>query len=742
MSINDGSYVPTKVITEAVKGRETEILSALGIGWNGKTNYIRCPYPNHGDEHPSWRWDAAKRRAHCTCTPSASIFDVVCNIKGVDFEAAKILVAEMIGRSDLIRRTGKRKGGAHSHGGNTATAQRLAGCTLEAYAKAKGLPIDHLKSLGLTDITYLGQPALRIPYLDADGAEAAARFRIALEGEDRFRWRKGSKPTLYGLNRIGHARKTNAITIAEGESDCHTLWHAGFTAIGLPGAGNWNEQRDAEFFNGIDTIYVLIEPDRGGETVLKWLSKSTIRDRAKLVRLDGFKDASQLYLDAPGRFAQRWQAALEAAIPWRVEADRETEAAREAAWRDCAGLAKSEDILSKVVEATRASGLVGEERAVKLIYLAVTSRLLRRIVSIAVKGPSGGGKSFLVETVLKLFPSDAFYALTSMSEHALAYGEEPLAHRMIVLYEAAGVTGDLGSYLIRSLLSENRICYDTVEKTNDGLKPRRIEREGPTGLITTTTAVSLHPENETRLISITVADTQEQTKAIMRAQAERHGCADNVSVAPWHALQQAIALEPTRIEIPFARALADLMPPVAVRLRRDYSTLLALIEAHALLHQQTRKRASTGEIIATFEDYAVIRELLADLISQGVGVTVPSSIWETVNAVAALLTKSDADHISITDLTKWLHLDKSSVSRRVKEAIARGYLKNLEDKRGRPAKLSLGEQLPDDIEVLPRVEALRAECCTVAERQEGPMTSPSSPDEIASEEVELAEADV
>ena len=40
---------------------------------------------------------------------------------------------------------------------------------------------------------------------------------------------------------------------------------------------------------------------------------------------------------------------------------------------------------------------------------------------------------------------------------------------------------------------------------------RLIEREGPTGLLVTTTAISLHAENETRLISIPVDDTPEQT---------------------------------------------------------------------------------------------------------------------------------------------------------------------------------------------------------------------------------------
>ena len=148
------------------------------------------------------------------------------------------------------------------------------------------------------------------------------------------------------------------------------------------------------------------------------------------------------------------------------------------------------------------------EREAKLLYLAVTSRVLDRPISIAVKGPSSSGKSYLVESVLSFFSSGSYYALTAMSDRALAYGQEPLQHRMLVLYEADGMNGDTASYLIRSLLSEGRVRYETVEKTAEGLTSRLIERPGPTGLIVTTTRDGLHPENETRLISITLADTQ------------------------------------------------------------------------------------------------------------------------------------------------------------------------------------------------------------------------------------------
>ncbi len=72
--------------------------------------------------------------------------------------------------------------------------------------------------------------------------------------------------------------------------------------------------------------------------------------------------------------------------------------------------------------------------------------------------------------------------------------------------------------IVRTLLSEGRILYEVVEKQEDGsMGTRRIEIPGPTGLITTTTRLKVHPENETRLLSIPIDDTAAQTKAIMQA---------------------------------------------------------------------------------------------------------------------------------------------------------------------------------------------------------------------------------
>jgi hypothetical protein len=378
-------------------------------------------------------------------------------------------------------------------------------------------------------------------------------------------------------------------------------------------------------------------------------------------------------------------------------------------------LAELPRILDAFADQVEVAGLAGERRLAKLIYLVVTSRVLDRVVSIAVKGPSSAGKSFVVERVLAYFPPSAYYALSAMSEHALVYDEEPLHHRMLVIYEAAGMAGDLATYMMRSLLSEGHVRYVTVEKAKGGkLQPRLIDREGPTGLIVTTTQVKLHPENETRLLSLTVTDSADQTRAVLLAQAGEAAAPDTDG---WHDLQSWLAGQANRVAVPYATALAAAIPPVAVRLRRDFPAVLALVRAHAVLHQASRRLDPGGRIVATLEDYAVVRELVADLVAEAAEQTVPETVRETVSAVASLVAMGG--ETSIVRVAERLKLDKSAALRRARVATERGYLRNLEEKRGRPARLVLGDALPKEQVVLPEVEWLQG-CSEVAGDSEQP----------------------
>jgi hypothetical protein len=160
-------YVATKAIRDAVGGRESDILDALGIDWRAGRPHIECPYPDHDDRDPSWRWDDLRCPALCTCIEkSDGIIDVAMKVLGLDFEAAKIRVAELIGHNDLIKTRG---GGGQKTDAvsllNPPAGNRDDGLVARYLAARLGLddvsaaPTPNTKTAGWKSLAYYDPPA-------------------------------------------------------------------------------------------------------------------------------------------------------------------------------------------------------------------------------------------------------------------------------------------------------------------------------------------------------------------------------------------------------------------------------------------------------------------------------------------------------------------------------------------------------------------------------------------------------
>jgi hypothetical protein len=598
-------------------------------------------------------------------------------------------------------------------GGPTSPSTFYDSCTLEQYAEVKKLPMEFLARLHLTNMTYGNNPAVRMPYYDIDGETLlCTQYRTALlkdpesNIDNRLKFKKGDKVALYGLWQLEHIRKTGYVFLVEGPSDCHTLWHHNIPALGLPSASKWDKEW-AAYIEGLD-VYIWRE-DKAGDTMVDKIGASC-HGAYVLYPPEGVKDISEAHI-AGRDIDELIEEMVTTAVPFAdIKAERRRRMAQDAKSK-AALIFEYDDILDMMVALCSQLGLVGEIRNAKLVYLALTSRLLDEPVNIVVKGLSSSGKSYTSEQVMKLFPPDAYYLLTAGSDKSLIYGTEPLEHRFIVMYEAAGM-GEFMNYIIRSLLSEGHIRYEvTVEdKSKGGFVTRLYERPGPTGLITTTTWTNLHPENETRLFSVTTDDTPEQTKAIFRSLAEQAngGRRITVDLEPWIAFQTWLALEGcNQATIPYADTLASMVNPVAVRLRRDFGKLLTLVKAHAILYQHRRERDKVGRIVATITDYAAVHDLVVDIVGEGVRAAVSDKICETVAAVEALSEGRSSATFTNKQIATAMNLDEMTVGRRVKSAIKEGYLVNDEYRERQPAKIRLGEPLPDEQLILPTPEMLQ-----------------------------------
>ncbi len=338
----------------------------------GEGYLVSCPLPDHGqgkgDRNPSvsvTEGDDGRALVNCQA--------------GCETEA--IVAAWDITMADLFeRRNGHGGGGSYTSPKTRSTDQPA---TLENYAAYVGLPVEFLKSLGLKEYRHLGEPAVSMPYLDENGEVLLTRSRVSLTGKPKVKTRKGDKHRLYGLSKLEDARSAGYAWLGEGESDMQTLWYHEEPALGIPGANGWKAEWAADL-KGIDRLYFVVEDEAGEACWEKLAATPEIHDRLYRVELEGAKDVSELHKRDAAGFKARLREAREGARAWLDIAESEEQERAREAWASCRELAEGTDILAAFSEDLERCRVVGERTNGELLYLALTSRMLDKIVSVAV----------------------------------------------------------------------------------------------------------------------------------------------------------------------------------------------------------------------------------------------------------------------------------------------------------------------------------------------------------------------
>jgi len=349
------------------------------------------------------------------------------------------------------------------------------------------------------------------------------------------------------------------------------------------------------------------------------------------------------------------------------------------------------------------SGIVGEDRNIRIVLLSLTSRLLDNLISLIIKAESSSGKSFLLKQCLAAFPREYYFEFTTMSNKAIFYTEKDFKHKFIIFYEYNGQNDEI-NYLIRTLQSEGRLRYETTEKIDGQYVTRCIEKDGPTGFFTTTTRPQLFDENETRNFSLFVNDSEEQTKKILMKLGDQFTYNGNEisqeEIKSWKNIQRV--LEPLKVIIPYAPELAKNVPSNRLRIRRDFERILQLIAICALLHQYQRKiieRTGQKYVIASIVDYLMVRELLegenSDTISKTVQGTSPQTdkivvaVWDIYQLkqdelkeiiehdVNSGVDKHNDTLVSIPELIAKIGMGESTVRKWIKPALENGYIESM-----------------------------------------------------------------
>ncbi len=319
------------------------------------------------------------------------------------------------------------------------------------------------------------------------------------------------------------------------------------------------------------------------------------------------------------------------------------------------------DIITKFLDMCKLLGAVGEDNALTMLLLAMTSRLLPRPINLAVKAQSSSGKNFICGVVAQTMPPKEIHMITAMSPKALYHLDSDLSHSILLIAEAQG--GDESDYSLRSLMSEGELVLYVVESDKGKMRTERKVVHGPICFISSTTRATLHAENETRFFDLNLDESDEQTRRIHQQQDKEAmgliACGpDEIKrqVLVWQRAQEILV--PHEIIIPFARQIT--MPQSPVRLRRDRPRVFSLVAASCLLHQHQREKDEKGRLIATLHDYAIIRPIVIPSLETAVKGVKPkteylvgvASEWAKKMGQAVPFTKADLKQSDAT-VNRW-----------------------------------------------------------------------------------------
>lgn len=273
-----------------------------------------------------------------------------------------------------------------------------------------------------------------------------------------------------------------------------------------------------------------------------------------------------------------------------------------------------DDLLDEALETMRDRGLVEEGTNARLLYLAGVGGALDAPIHVVVHGASAAGKNNLARRAFELLPPRYVLSVSGLSEHALEYRGGRIEG--VLLVDEAEGQGQ-AEYGLRVAMSEGRLTRLTVNKGEDGRnRAEELEVEVAASVVTTTTAPAIHAENQTRVFDLYVDEGEEVTQEVLARRArEAAGTADVASeddLGIWRAVVEM--LEPADVVIPWAERLAEGFPTGAVRARRDFPRVLALVEASALLHQRQRPRDDAGRVVATADDWEAVYPLVQEVL--------------------------------------------------------------------------------------------------------------------------------
>jgi DNA primase len=270
-------------------------------------------------------------------------------------------------------------------------------------------------------------------------------------------------------------------------------------------------------------------------------------------------------------------------------------------------LLKDKNFIQILTQKLQDTGIVGEEKKALFLFTILLSHQMHHTLHAMVQGTSGSGKSHLIKKVADcMFNQQKIKRFTRVSEKSFYnYGSYDLQHCGIILEDYDGL-GEEAQLAWRELQSNGQLSSSVSLKNEISGEIKSGEKHvyGPIASLVATTKFRLYEDNQSRVFTIAIDESEQQTEKVLQYMANK----SSKNITERQEQQAALEiqnmvslLKPYSVQNKYRLHL----PKTTQQRRRLTQMLHDFIEQITLLHQYNRRRISAD----TQEPQTLITEL-------------------------------------------------------------------------------------------------------------------------------------
>lgn len=241
---------------------------------------------------------------------------------------------------------------------------------------------------------------------------------------------------------------------------------------------------------------------------------------------------------------------------------------------------------------------IGDIASKEIVFLSAIGRLVKNkkpfSFNIIIHSSSSAGKDHLVESVLRLFPSEDIEAFGRMSKTALTYLHDSVKEPFFTYDGKILYLEEITEEILNNEIMKVFTAGLTKSAITKDQQAEVIEVKGKPVVICTTATTTPTPEILNRFSIVKLDESEEQTKRTYMMEEEEY---DSGIIKFLNELKPQIV----NIPITMRKKIAKIFPANKTSMRRAFPRFLDIIKAIAIFNKGILNKS--GEVNITWEDY-------------------------------------------------------------------------------------------------------------------------------------------